>query len=67
MRLIVDATKCQGYGKCAEVCPEVFIQDEWGFARVESPEDVPPDLLASALAAREACPERAIRTMEAGT
>lgn len=66
MRLIVDPTKCQGYGKCTELCGEVFVQDEWGFATVESGDDVAPDLVESALAALEACPERAIRRVQDG-
>jgi ferredoxin len=64
MRLIVDPTKCQGYGKCTEICPEVFVQDEWGFATAQSPGDIAPDLEASALKALKACPERAIRSAQ---
>lgn len=34
MRLRIDATKCQGYGACAEHVPGVIALDEWGYAYV---------------------------------
>ncbi|NKY43841.1 ferredoxin [Nocardia cerradoensis] len=32
MRVIVDNTKCDGYGTCFDMCPSVFRSDDWGYA-----------------------------------
>jgi ferredoxin len=60
MRVTVDATKCQGYGACAQNCPSVFELDEWGFASTRDHGRVPKGQEAAAAAAIADCPEHAI-------
>jgi ferredoxin len=59
MRVTIDQGRCQGHGRCYELAPEVFTDDESGYGSVVSP-DVPAPLEAQAQAAVNACPERAI-------
>lgn len=59
MKVRLDAERCTGHGRCYELAPEVFAEDERGRGLVlrESP---PPALAASARLAERNCPERAI-------
>lgn len=60
MKAVVDATKCEAYGACAERCPGVFQLDEWGYASVIGDGTVPEGQEQQATDAAEACPEQAI-------
>jgi len=60
MRVHVDPTKCQGYGQCHEVCPDVFGLDEWGYAEVSEAAAQAAEREPAILAAAAACPEGAI-------
>lgn len=60
MKVTVDATKCQAYGRCHEEAPEVFDLDEWGYAKVLIEGDLPPELEQQAAAAAKLCPAGAI-------
>ena len=60
MKVMFDATKCSGYGRCAEVCPSVLEMDEFGYAKVLGDGTVPPDDEAKARQAVAECPEKAI-------
>ncbi|SEG88807.1 ferredoxin [Thermomonospora echinospora] len=62
MKVFVDATKCSGYGACAELAPNLFELDEWGYAAVIG-DGVPSDEAAARRAAA-ACPELAITIEE---
>jgi ferredoxin len=62
MKVRVDPTKCQGFGACAQECPEAFELDEWGYAQVRDGGDVPAGHEERAHRAVEACPEHAIST-----
>ena len=57
-RLVVDWTRCQARGLCAELLPEAVALDEWGYPVVD---DLPPDLVRRAAQARDACPAVALR------
>jgi ferredoxin len=63
MRAIVDQASCQGHNRCVEICPEVFVIDDLGFATAIS-SDVPPHLVPLVVKAAENCPERAISTTD---
>jgi ferredoxin len=59
VKAAVDADRCQGHARCWQICPEVFSLDDEGHSSVSVPE-VPSELEAKALEARDNCPERAI-------
>jgi ferredoxin len=58
-RVIVDADRCVGHGRCYTLAPEVFDADEVGHASVLA-EDVSGDREAAAADAEKNCPEGAI-------
>ena len=55
----IDRIRCDGFGMCAELLPELIELDDWGYPIVRSG-DVPDDLLDHARMAVEACPVLAI-------
>lgn len=63
MKLLLDSTRCQGYGLCQEPAPERIDLDEWGYAQVRSAE-VPPGGEGAAEAAVGACPNSALRLVK---
>ena len=63
-RLRVDPIKCNGYGYCAEIIPELITSDDWGFPIV-SPEPIDGDaLLVLARRAVGTCPRLALMIEE---
>ncbi|MEU6772320.1 ferredoxin [Streptomyces sp. NPDC046759] len=63
MKLLLDSTRCQGYGLCQEPAPELIDLDEWGYAQVLV-SDVPADAADVAAAAVAACPNSALRLVK---
>ncbi len=43
MKIKLDRTMCDGFGKCAEHAPSIFSLDEWGYASLAGAADVPSD------------------------
>ena len=41
MKTHVDPVKCDGFGTCHEILPDVFLLDEWGYAYTENDGEVP--------------------------
>ncbi|GAB7002580.1 ferredoxin [Nocardioides sp. AN3] len=64
MKATVDATKCEAYGTCAELCPSVFQLDEWGYASLVGDGEVPTGDEARATEAAASCPEHAITLVD---
>ena len=67
-RIHVDWTRCDGHGSCAELLPELFTQDDWGFPLSRTGEKdpaVPRALLEHADHAVAACPLMALRLYNA--
>lgn len=60
MKVRVDLTLCAGHGRCYELAPDVFGEDERGYCRLLV-ENVPPDLEGQARSGAANCPERAIQ------
>ena len=60
MRVHVDPTQCDGYGKCNKVMPELFKLDDFGYAQLDDPVDVPAGQEAKCRQAAEACPSAAV-------
>ncbi len=59
MKASVDPAKCQGHARCFAIAPEVFQQDESGYAFTTG-DDVPAELEEKVWEAELNCPERAI-------
>lgn len=59
LRVIVDRSRCCGYGLCAQLCPEVYKLDENGLVFVES-ETIPGGLEEEAKEGAAACPAEAL-------
>jgi ferredoxin len=64
VKIKLDRTLCDGFGKCAEHAPAVFSLDEWGYASLErglsADTDLPPDQEQPARRALLDCPVHAI-------
>lgn len=63
-RLLIDRTRCDGHGSCAELLPELLALDEWGFPISLSGDRDPaltPMLLAHGQRAVRACPLMALQ------
>ncbi len=58
LRVVVDMTRCQDYGQCVFVAPEVFDLDDEGHLVFESQPDAA--LRGNVEAAIDACPVQAI-------
>lgn len=63
MKVSIDSERCQGHGRCYELAPDVFSDDERGRGYVLAG-TVPPSSEDDARAAVNACPERAITMTE---
>lgn len=60
MRIHIDSERCEGHGRCWENAPDLVYDDEAGRGVVRGDGTVPTEFEAQALAARNACPERAV-------
>ena len=65
MKIILDRSACVGHAQCSAICPEVFSNDELGYAVLLTAGDVPVDAEDDAQLAVDSCPEQAIRVAEA--
>lgn len=63
MKLLLDSTRCQGYGLCQEPAPELVDLDEWGYAQLQGT-TVPEGDAEAAAAAVAACPNSALRLVK---
>ncbi|MFI6660577.1 ferredoxin [Streptomyces sp. NPDC050523] len=63
MKLLLDSTRCQGYGLCQEPAPELIDLDEWGYAQMRVA-DVPAEGQEIAAAAVAVCPNSALRLVK---
>ena len=63
MKVIVDADRCEGYGRCVEVAPEVFALNDDGMSTVilaEPGEELRPRVEQAV----RLCPRQAIAIVE---
>ncbi|WP_019634772.1 ferredoxin [Actinomadura atramentaria] len=60
MRVRLDPGLCQGHGRCYELAPDVFGEDDEGYGTVLGDGVVPPGAEQGAKRAVANCPERAI-------
>jgi ferredoxin len=64
MKIAVDRTKCEGYGKCIQATPKVFKLDAKMIAEVIDPNG---DSEEKIVLAAKICPTKAISLEEEGT
>jgi ferredoxin len=64
MKVQIDSGRCQGHGRCYDLVPDLFSDDDEGFGQVIGDSDVPPDKERDARLAVANCPERAIDLVE---
>lgn len=64
MKLLINTELCQGHGRCYDLAPTLFGEDEEGFGQVLADGIVPPDAEHDARLAVANCPEHAIELVE---
>ena len=67
LRLLFDASLCDGHGICALQCPELISLDEWGYAHIRSTRTSSPEVATRARRAVRACPNNALKAVEGST
>jgi ferredoxin len=60
VKVQIDAERCQGHGRCYDLAPGLFGDDEEGYGQVLGDGTVPPELERDARLAAANCPEHAI-------
>lgn len=65
LRVQIDPELCQGHGRCYDLAPEVFGEDEDGYAVLRSDDGrVPAEFEDDARLAVANCPEEALSLVE---
>lgn len=64
MKVQIDPGRCQGHGRCYDLSPGLFGDDEEGYGTVLGDGTVPPDQERAARLAVANCPEHAIDLAE---
>jgi ferredoxin len=64
MKLQINPELCQGHGRCYDLAPDLFGDDDEGFGRVLADGVVRPEKDREARLAVANCPERAIALVE---
>jgi ferredoxin len=67
VKVQIDSGRCFGHGRCYDLAPELFGEDEEGYGQVLNGGVVPPGQAEAARLAVANCPERAIDVLEAMT
>ena len=66
MKVRIDSSLCQGHGRCYDLAPGLFGDDDEGYGRVLGDGPVPPDQEQDARLAVANCPEYAVQLLEEG-
>jgi ferredoxin len=64
VRAQIDSERCHGHGRCYDLAPDLFGDDEEGYGTVLGDGVVPPGKEHDARLAASNCPERAIDLLE---
>lgn len=64
MKLQIDTDRCQGHGRCYDLAPDLFGEDDEGYGQILGDGTVPPGKEQEARLAAANCPERAISVLE---
>lgn len=65
MRIRLDRTVCDGFGKCAEHAPGYFSLDDWGYASLTGNGEVTPGDEPAVTRAIFDCPVHAVTILAA--
>jgi ferredoxin len=60
VKVQIDSARCQGHGRCYDLAPGLFGEDEEGYGTVLGDGAVPRDQEHGARLAESNCPERAV-------
>ncbi|MFI6325010.1 ferredoxin [Nonomuraea sp. NPDC050556] len=63
MKVQIDSERCQGHGRCYDLAPDLFGEDDEGYGNVAGDGIVPADKERTARLAVSNCPERAIEIL----
>ncbi len=66
MKASIDPARCQGHGRCYDLAPAVFSEDDEGYGQVVADGMVAATQEAAARRAEANCPEHAITILENG-
>ncbi|NEA24873.1 ferredoxin [Actinomadura bangladeshensis] len=64
MKVRIDSERCQGHGRCYDLAPDLFGEDDEGYGTVLGDGTVPADREQDARLAVANCPERAIDVLK---
>jgi ferredoxin len=64
VKVQISSERCQGHGRCYDLAPSLFGDDDEGYGTVPGDGFVPPGKLQEARLAVANCPERAISLLE---
>jgi ferredoxin len=64
VKVQISPERCQGHGRCYDLAPDLFGEDEEGYGTVLADGVVPPDHERAARLAVANCPEHAVETLE---
>ncbi|QKG20220.1 ferredoxin [Actinomadura verrucosospora] len=64
MKVRIDPGRCQGHGRCYDLAPALFGEDDEGYGTVLGDGTVPADGEQDARRAAANCPERAITVVK---
>ena len=65
VKISIDSARCQGHGRCYDLAPSVFTEDDEGYGQAPDDGVVPAGQEAAAQLAEANCPEQAITIEEA--
>ena len=63
MKIRLDRTICDGFGRCATYAPAHFSLDDWGYASLTGGGDIPPEDESGVTRAILYCPVHAITVL----
>jgi ferredoxin len=66
MKVQIDTNRCQGHGRCYDLAPELFTEDDEGYGEVVGDGSVPTEKEREAHLAEMNCPETAVVIVSEG-
>jgi ferredoxin len=64
VKVQIDSGRCSGHGRCYDLAPELFGEDDEGYGQAVGGGIVPAGRAGAARLAAANCPERAINVLE---